>query len=362
MRVCFLTHRLPYAPNRGDRIRAYHILEWLHRRTEVHLLSLVHDPGEEQAAAEMTSRAASVNTSLVPRWMNRVRGVAALPTRRPLTLTLLDAPALRTSLRELARTARPDVILAYCSSMAAYAMSAELDGIPFVLDMVDVDSEKWQSLAEHGRRHLRPIYAREARTLRAFERRAMRAARTTIAINQREAQALRQLAPEADIVTIGNGVAFESFAPPSLPGDSASVVFCGVMDYAPNEAAALRLIRHIWPMVHLQMPDATLWLVGSRRLRSAASDRRRPGVDPHYRWCTGRAALPVAIRSGCDPAHDRAGCTEQSTRGACRGSAGRGVAGGGGGTSRLRDTWRSGRRLGPRLRTGHLPPAGARLL
>ena len=52
MRVWFLTHRLPYAPNRGDRIRAYHILDWLHRRAEVHLLSLVHDADEAQAAAD----------------------------------------------------------------------------------------------------------------------------------------------------------------------------------------------------------------------------------------------------------------------------------------------------------------------
>ncbi|MQA28874.1 MAG: glycosyltransferase [Luteitalea sp.] len=307
MRVWFMTHRLPYAPNRGDRIRAYHILQWLHRRAEVDLLSLVHDTAEEQAAAQMSRRAASVHTAMVPRWRNRLCGLAALPTGRPLTLSLLDAPALEATLRSLRRERRPDVVLAYCSSMAAHAMNPVLDGVRYVLDMVDVDSAKWQSLAERGRWHQRPIYAREARTLRTFERRAMRAAHSTIGINERESQALREIDPEATVVTIGNGVAFDSFTAPSIRLETASVVFCGVMDYAPNEAAALRLIQNIWPLVRLQRPDATLWLVGtgpSERMRAAARGEASihitgsvPDVRP-YLWRSAVAAAPLLTARG----------------------------------------------------------------
>lgn len=307
MRVWFLTHRLPYAPNRGDRIRAYHILRWLHRRADVDLLSLVHDQQEERAAAEMSGRATSIHTGMVPRWRNRFSSLAVLPTGRPLTLSLLDAPTLRTTLSTLRDEHRPDVILAYCSSMASYAMNPALDGIPLVLDMVDLDSEKWRSLAKNGPWYLRPIYAREARTLRVFEQRVVRAAQTTIAVNERETLAVRSLVPAADVVTIGNGIAFESFAPLTEAAGTADVVFCGVMDYPPNEAAALRLIRHIWPLVRAQRPDATLWLVGTgatERMRKSAGGEPSihitgnvPDVRP-FLWRSAVAATPLTTARG----------------------------------------------------------------
>jgi sugar transferase (PEP-CTERM/EpsH1 system associated) len=308
MRVWFLTHRLPYAPNRGDRIRAHHVLRWLHRRADVDLLSLVHDEDEERSAMTMAGRAMSVHTGMVPRWRNRFSSLAVLPTGRPLTLSLLDAPTLRTTLSALRQQHRPDVILAYCSSMASYAMNPALDDIPLVLDMVDLDSEKWRALARNGPWYLRPIYAREARTLRVFERRAVRAAQTTLAVNERESQAVRELATGADVVTIGNGIAFESFMPLTDDGrGKAEVVFCGVMDYPPNEAAALRLIRQIWPLVRERRPDATLWLVGtgpSERMRTAAAGDPSihitgnvPDVRP-FLWRSAVAATPLTTARG----------------------------------------------------------------
>jgi sugar transferase (PEP-CTERM/EpsH1 system associated) len=307
MRVWYLTHRLPYAPNRGDRIRAYHMLHWLQRRADVDLLSLVHDADEEQSAAAISAHDGSIHTAMVPHWRNRFAGAAALASRRPLTLSLLDAPSLRARLHGLRRELRPDVILAYCSSMAAYAINPALEGIPMVLDMVDLDSEKWRALAHDGRWYLRPIYAREAHTLRRFERRAVRAARTTIAINEREAQAVRQLVPEAEVITIGNGIAFDSFAPLTEGGDSAAVIFCGVMNYPPNEAAALRLIRQIWPLVRARRPDASLWLVGigaTERMTAAASGEesihvtgRVADVRP-YLWQSAIAATPLLTARG----------------------------------------------------------------
>ena len=94
MRVLFLTHRLPYAPNRGDRIRAFHILHHLRRSADVDLVSLVHDP-EEESHAEALRTIATVTTARVPRRRNLARAVTALPTSTPLTHVLLDSPEIR---------------------------------------------------------------------------------------------------------------------------------------------------------------------------------------------------------------------------------------------------------------------------
>src|SRR5262249_39179998 len=116
VRVLFLTHRLPYAPNRGDRVRAYHLLRLLSARPEVDLLSLVHDAEEASHAGDLASMAASVTTVAVPRYRNLLRTALFFPTSRPATHTMLDAPDLSSAVATLARRS-PDAVLAYCSGM-----------------------------------------------------------------------------------------------------------------------------------------------------------------------------------------------------------------------------------------------------
>ncbi len=92
VRLLALTHRLPWAPNRGDRIRTYHVLRALATRHEVHLLSLVHDKHEAAHVAEVRNWLASVTVLPVPRLRNLVKGAIQLPSATPLTFALLDAP------------------------------------------------------------------------------------------------------------------------------------------------------------------------------------------------------------------------------------------------------------------------------
>src|SRR5262245_66682982 len=108
MNVLFLTHRLPYAPNRGDRIRAYHMLAEMSRFATVSLFSLVHDDAEASCAASVPF-AGRVATSRVPRTTNLVRGAWRLFSSRPLTHALLDAPRVPEQLTQLIASSRPDV-------------------------------------------------------------------------------------------------------------------------------------------------------------------------------------------------------------------------------------------------------------
>jgi polysaccharide biosynthesis protein PslH len=306
--VLFLTHRLPYAPNRGDRIRAFHMLQALKTCADVTVASLVHDDEERSHVDELRGFARDVMVAPVPRWANLVRGsLKLLTTRRPLTLELLHAPALNRLLIERLTRSKPDVVFAYCSAMARYAIEPPLDAIPFVLDMVDVDSNKWDALSHRASWPKRWIYAREAVCLAGFERAAIRAAQVTIAVNQREAAAVQKLVPNAAVSVIENGIDLAAFRPPANPADRAQVTFCGVLDYEPNEAAALRLGRCIWPLVRRQRPDAMLLLVGSRptaairALPNSDSSIRVTGAVPDVRpflWESAVAAVPLVTARG----------------------------------------------------------------
>ena len=306
MRVLLLTHRLPYAPNRGDRIRAYHLLRTIAEYADVDLVSFVHDAEEMDHAGDIAG-IAHVTPIRIPRVRNAVRGALALAGTRPLTHVLLDSPEIAGVLRGILARRPPDVVLAYCSGMARFTVEPPLAGRPFVLDLVDVDSEKWALLGRTASWPRRLVYRREAVRLALFERAAASLASTTLVVNDRERAALLSLAPGCRVHVVANGIDLAAFAPVEPPAASSSVLFCGVMNYEPNVTAASWLAREAWPLVVSQRADARLQLVGSSPARAvqslAAADTRIEvtgtvaAVQP-YLWNAAVSVAPLHVARG----------------------------------------------------------------
>ncbi|HYN08811.1 MAG TPA: TIGR03087 family PEP-CTERM/XrtA system glycosyltransferase [Vicinamibacterales bacterium] len=306
MRILFLTHRLPYAPNRGDRIRAYHLLREMARFAEVSLFSLVHDD-EEMSHRDRVPFAHDVTTQRVRRLPNLARGAMRLGSDRPLTHSLLDADGSRAALRKMVADRSPDLVVGFCSGMARYAFEPPLDDRPFVLDMVDVDSVKWERLAKVTRGPVRWIYRREARTLRAFEAAAAMRARTTLVVNERERGALQAIAPAARVLIVPSGIDVDAFRPSDPPVGTPAVVFCGVMNYVPNEHGVGWFAAEVWPLVRAAIPSATFSIVGTSPTRAvkrlAARDSsirvvgRVPSVQP-YLWSSAVSVAPLLLAQG----------------------------------------------------------------
>jgi sugar transferase (PEP-CTERM/EpsH1 system associated) len=307
VRVLFLTHRLPYAPNRGDRLRAYHMLQHMRAGADVELLSLVHDDDEAAHVADMRAFVPDVTALRVPRWRTRLAAAAALPTRRPLTHALLDAPGLLPALHQIVSRRRPDVVFAYCSGMARLALQPPLADIPLVLDFVDVDSQKWRDLALESRWPHSWIYRREAATLGAFEARAAEHAAAALVVNPREAAIARSLTPHANVQVLSNGVEVDRLRPLAPPAASTRAVFCGVMDYAPNDDGMQWFVREVWPLVRARSADATLAIVGSgptqalRELCAGDASITVTGRVPDVRdwlWTSAVGIAPLRVARG----------------------------------------------------------------
>lgn len=276
MKILVLTHRLPYAPNRGDRIRAFHIVRRLALKADVHVVSLVHDRAEEAEAHTLERLGVRVSTVRVARMRNLVRAATRLGSSVPLTHLLLNAPGARRVLEGVVRAGRPDVVLAYCSGFAPLALEPPLAGIPLVLDLVDIDSAKWASYAETASPLLSWVYRREARCLSQFEARAARAAVTTTVVNNREREALARFCPDARVEVVPNGVDLESLRPWDTPAAEPRVVFSGVFNYPPNADGARWFAREVWPRVRAVVPQAQLTLAGAhpnRAVRALTADR-----------------------------------------------------------------------------------------
>jgi sugar transferase (PEP-CTERM/EpsH1 system associated) len=276
-------------------------------RAEVDVASLVHDADEESHAGDLAGIAGEVITARVPRARNLLRGAVSLPGSTPLTHFLLHSSRLAPAIASLARRRRPDVVLAFCSSMAPFAFQPPLADIPSVVDMIDADSAKWRTLSESSRPPMRWIYRRESRLLARFEIAAMEKAFATLVVNEKERAALLALSPQARVLVMENGVDLDSFAPPEPAERSPTVVFCGVMNYAPNVQGATWLAREVWPLVRSARPDARLQLVGaspSAEVLALADSTSRvevtgsvPDVRP-YLWKAAVAAAPLAVARG----------------------------------------------------------------
>jgi sugar transferase (PEP-CTERM/EpsH1 system associated) len=237
---------------------------------------------------------------MVPRLLNMARGAAMLASAKPLTHSLLEAPAAQPRIAALTRGWHPDVVLVYCSGMAPLAMTGSLADVPFVLDMVDVDSAKWDAYARTSTGPLGWIYAREARCLAKFEADAMRHAHATVVVTERERRDLAVIAPGADIRVVGNGIDLDAFRPPRPAADEPRLVFAGVFSYRPNERGALWFAREVWPLVRAHRPDARLTLVGAnptpaiRGLAEQDETIEVTGTVPDVRPFIWRAAVAVA--------------------------------------------------------------------
>jgi sugar transferase (PEP-CTERM/EpsH1 system associated) len=213
---------------------------------------------------------------------------------------MLDAPQLTAEVERVVARHRPDVVLAYCSGMARLALEPPLSRLPYVLDMLDVDSAKWDALASTHSLPWSWVYAREARLLSRFEKTASERAFATLVVTERERQTLASLAPQARVEVVGNGVEADHLRPPGAPSAEPRVVYCGVMNYAPNEAGALWLVREIWPRVRAMRPDATLQIVGAhptpavKALAAPGSGVTVTGEVPEVRTYLWAAAVSVA--------------------------------------------------------------------
>src|SRR5687768_1433924 len=125
----------------------------------------------------MQDVAAAVGILGVPRLRNHARAFAALLGSVPLTHTLLDAPRMQDALTDIVRLRRPDVVFAYGSGMARFAVEGPLAVIPLIVDFVDMDSQKWRELADRAMPPMSWVYRREAKHLGAFEARTAALAR-----------------------------------------------------------------------------------------------------------------------------------------------------------------------------------------
>ncbi|SOB87609.1 sugar transferase, PEP-CTERM/EpsH1 system associated [Sphingomonas guangdongensis] len=276
--VLFLAHRAPFPPDRGDRIRAYHVVRHLAARHRVHLVAFVDEAGEADHP-DLTAMAAS--HTLVTRTKSRPRAaVEALASGRSVSVAAFaDAAIARAVARVLAE--RPiDAVYVYSSAMAQYLPHGPRPRT--VMDFCDVDSVKFGEYARAAGPAGRWLYAREERLLGAFDRGVAAGADASLFVSAAEAQLFRSIGGTGNIQVVENGIDTAFFDPvvavEEVPAAEPLIVFTGQMDYAPNVAAVSWFANDVLPLIRARQPTASFAIVGRAPVAEVRALGERPGV------------------------------------------------------------------------------------
>ncbi len=265
--LLFLAHRIPYPPNKGDKVRSYHFLRHLAEQHRIFLGTFIDDPADWKHLDALRPLCAELHVEpIVPRW-KRLASAAGMLGGEALSLPYFRSRELGKWVLETVRRERITRAFAYSSPMAQYVL--HLPGMRSFVDFVDMDSAKWGEYALRRKWPASAFYKLEASRLLAYERHVSSHAEASIFVTEEEARRFCSEIPEPAhrVVAIRNGVDSEYFSPlqkfdSPFPAEEKPVVFTGTMDYWPNVDAVLWFAREVLPEVRRSDASIRFYIVG----------------------------------------------------------------------------------------------------
>lgn len=279
--ILFLSHRIPFPPDRGDKIRSHHLLKGLAKLGPVHAGTFAETDGDRAQEPELAgiskSHLLADRKKPLP-----LAGIEALITGKPVSLTAFDSTPLRDWVHRTLAENPIDTIFVFSGQMGQYVPDSFAGRV--IIDLCDVDSAKFEQYAAGGNRVW--LNRREGRLLSLEEGRLARRADTVLLISAEETALLRSRIGSnggRDIRPLGNGIDAAFFDPETVSphtefdAEAANFVFTGQMDYAPNVAAVRNFVDSILPLIRSAKP-IRFHIVGRAPTDAVLGLARHPAV------------------------------------------------------------------------------------
>ena len=281
--ILFLAHRVPYPPDRGDKIRSWHMLRRIAAIAPTHVVALCDDPRDMAHLGVIENVAASV--MIAPRKVTKAQAVArALLTGKPASVCAFSSGAVQTQVDHLLATRPIRTIFAYSGQMAQF-IPRDLGGRRFVMDFVDMDSAKFSAYAQ-GTSGLSAWAQRgEGKRLFNFEKTVANRSTTSLFVSADEAALFREASGlgEDRVGFIENGIDLDVYDPAIardsvITGKGPLIVFTGQMDYRPNVEAVEGFARNSLSMIRACHPQTRFAIVGRNPTQQVTALAKLPGV------------------------------------------------------------------------------------
>ncbi len=265
--LLYLVHRLPYPPNKGDKVRSYHLLKHLAKNHRVYLGSFIDDPEDERYLECLPQYCAEMHVARLKPVLARILSLKGLLNNQALTVPYYQNTGLKNWVDKVIKENKIEAAVVFSSAMAAYVEN--IQNIKKIIDFVDVDSAKWSQYAKNHRWPLSWLYKREGKMLLSFERRVAIQAEKSFFVTENEKNLFCQLAPECSnkVSAMCNGVDSDFFSPEhefNTPynKEEIPIVFTGAMDYWPNIDAVRWFSAEIFPKLKSEWSNLHFYIVG----------------------------------------------------------------------------------------------------
>lgn len=269
--LLFLAHRIPYPPNKGDKIRSYHFLKYLTSEYNVHLGTFIDDPKDWQYTDKLDALCVETHYIGLNPFQAKIKSLQGLLTGEALSLPYYKNQAMRDWVDNTIKKHAIKKVLIFSSVMAQFIVPMHKHDIDMIVDFVDVDSDKWRQYAVKKQGIARWIYQRESKYLFDYEKKIAGQAKAGIFVSEQEAALFKTLAPTLTekIGHINNGVDTDYFSPEQVfaspyRNNEEAMVFTGAMDYWANVDAVIWFATNIFPEIVKNHPKVKFYIVGSK--------------------------------------------------------------------------------------------------
>ncbi len=277
--ILFVVHRIPYPPNKGDKIRTFNELKYLAKNNSVDLLCIVDVPDDIQFLSDLESFCGRADAFVINPFIAKIRGAFALMSGKALSSRYFYNRKMQATFDHWMQTKKYDAVMCFSSSMAEYIFQsktlsemASLVRPQLVMDFCDVDSQKWRQYSEDSKFPLNWLYKLESRRLTNYEQLIQDRFDKTTLVSQNEAEFFwSNYNNSHKLSVVPNGVDHEYFCvdgeekwvSTATHSDSQNVVFTGAMDYAVNINGVLWFVHEVLPSLRAQFPALHFYIVGS---------------------------------------------------------------------------------------------------
>lgn len=266
--LLFCVHRLPYPPNKGDKIRSFHILKHISKSYDVYLATFIDDANDEQYVETVRQFCKNIYVERIDPLLRKIRVLPYLLGKQSLSVPYYQSKSMSRWINGVVQEQNIGIGMAYSSSMAQFLMPFKQ--MKKIIDFVDVDSDKWRQYAEHKSGVSRWVYNREHKKLAQYEGVVANIFQYSFLVSQTEAKLMQnqQGLDDDKVGYFNNGVDLKFFDPKNvtenpLSSEKINVVFTGAMDYWANVDAVKWFCQHILPRLKQAVPNIHFSIVGS---------------------------------------------------------------------------------------------------
>lgn len=286
-KILYLCHRIPYPPNKGDKIRSFNLLKALSEQYEVHLGCFVDDDFDYQYVDKLAQWCVEYKCRPQKKWRAKLKGMTAFLTGQPITIPYYSDVQLQRWVDHTLEHYDIDTVVVFSSSMAQFVDKPQYQTLHRVIDFVDVDSDKWRQYAQNHGGLMRWVYQREHQLLQKVEQQYCEHFDHSLFVSPDEAALFRTLMPENlshKIQPLLNGVDIKFFDPAlatvgaEFELDKPYIVFTGAMDYWANVDAVCWFAEHVWPGIVQQHPQLHFMIVGGNPSAEVKELAKIPGI------------------------------------------------------------------------------------